>query len=129
MFYILQTEQFAVLWLLFAVIVAGNTAVLAGLLLGKRRKSRMDFFIKQLAFAGKFFSALNNIKLYSRRNEVSSISHSDTLVTDLSDKLTDDYIRICHTRRRIVRIIIVSASYPQSALLKPPSSICAIHTS
>ncbi|KAH0951763.1 hypothetical protein HN011_003162, partial [Eciton burchellii] len=45
------TEQFTVLWLLFAVIVAGNIAVLAGLLLGKRRKSRMDFFIKQLAFA------------------------------------------------------------------------------
>ncbi|XP_050453461.1 cardioacceleratory peptide receptor-like isoform X2 [Cataglyphis hispanica] len=50
-FYFYETEQFAVLWLLFAVIVAGNTAVLAGLLLGKRRKSRMDFFIKQLAFA------------------------------------------------------------------------------
>jgi len=49
----LQTEQFTVLWLLFAVIVAGNTAVLAGLLLGKRRKSRMNFFIMQLAFAGK----------------------------------------------------------------------------
>ncbi|KAF7382026.1 hypothetical protein HZH66_013458 [Vespula vulgaris] len=46
-----MTEQFTVLWLLFVVIVAGNTAVLAGLLLGKRRKSRMDFFIKQLAFA------------------------------------------------------------------------------
>ncbi|KAK2581578.1 hypothetical protein KPH14_002087 [Odynerus spinipes] len=50
-FYFYETEQFTVLWLLFAVIVAGNTAVLAGLLLGKRRKSRMDFFIKQLAFA------------------------------------------------------------------------------
>lgn len=52
-FFFLQTEQFAVLWLLFAVIVAGNTAVLAGLLFGKRRKSRMNFFIMQLAFAGK----------------------------------------------------------------------------
>ncbi|XP_015607839.1 cardioacceleratory peptide receptor isoform X2 [Cephus cinctus] len=50
-FYFYETEQFTVLWLLFAVIVAGNTAVLVGLLLGKRRKSRMDFFIKQLAFA------------------------------------------------------------------------------
>ncbi|KAL0099028.1 hypothetical protein PUN28_020225 [Cardiocondyla obscurior] len=50
-FYFYETEQFAVLWLLFAVIVAGNTAVLAGLLLGKRRKSRMNFFIMQLAFA------------------------------------------------------------------------------
>lgn len=50
-FYFYETEQFAVLWLQFAVIVAGNTAVLAGLLLGKRRKSRMNFFIMQLAFA------------------------------------------------------------------------------
>lgn len=50
-FYFYETEQFAVLWLLFAVIVAGNTAVLAGLLFGKRRKSRMNFFIMQLAFA------------------------------------------------------------------------------
>jgi len=59
--FLLQTEQFTVLWLLFAVIVAGNTAVLAGLLLGKRRKSRMDFFIKQLAFAGESFSLFNSI--------------------------------------------------------------------
>ncbi|XP_058801461.1 cardioacceleratory peptide receptor-like [Phymastichus coffea] len=50
-FYFYQTEQFTVLWLLFAVIVAGNTSVLAGLLFGKRRKSRMNFFIKQLAIA------------------------------------------------------------------------------
>ncbi|XP_011496112.1 PREDICTED: cardioacceleratory peptide receptor [Ceratosolen solmsi marchali] len=50
-FYFYQTEQFTVLWLLFAVIVVGNTAVLVGLLFGKRRKSRMNFFIKQLAFA------------------------------------------------------------------------------
>ncbi|KAK0082640.1 hypothetical protein PV326_007093, partial [Microctonus aethiopoides] len=45
------TEQFTVLWLLLAVIVAGNISVLLGLLLGKRRKSRMEFFIKQLALA------------------------------------------------------------------------------
>ena len=51
---LLQTEQFTVLWLLFAMIVVGNIAVLIGLLWGKRRKTRMDFFIKQLAFAGKF---------------------------------------------------------------------------
>ncbi|XP_076686825.1 crustacean cardioactive peptide receptor isoform X3 [Andrena cerasifolii] len=51
-FYFYQTEQFTVLWLLFAMIVVGNIAVLIGLLWGKRRKTRMDFFIKQLAFAG-----------------------------------------------------------------------------
>ncbi|KAF3425272.1 hypothetical protein E2986_10624 [Frieseomelitta varia] len=33
------------------MIVVGNIAVLIGLLWGKRRKTRMDFFIKQLAFA------------------------------------------------------------------------------
>lgn len=50
-FYFYKTEQFTVLWLLFAMIVVGNIAVLIGLQWGKRRKTRMDFFIKQLAFA------------------------------------------------------------------------------
>ncbi|XP_071877509.1 crustacean cardioactive peptide receptor isoform X1 [Bombus fervidus] len=50
-FYFYETEQFTVLWLLFAMIVVGNIAVLIGLQWGKRRKTRMDFFIKQLAFA------------------------------------------------------------------------------
>ncbi|XP_076382323.1 crustacean cardioactive peptide receptor isoform X2 [Megalopta genalis] len=50
-FYFYETEQFTVLWLLFAMIVVGNIAVLIGLLWGKRRKTRMDFFIKQLALA------------------------------------------------------------------------------
>ncbi|XP_074097024.1 crustacean cardioactive peptide receptor isoform X2 [Cotesia typhae] len=51
-FYFYETEQFTLLWFLFTVIVVGNVSVLMGLLLGKRRKSRMDFFIKQLAIAG-----------------------------------------------------------------------------
>lgn len=48
-----QTEQFAVLWALFTVIVLGNSAVLVTMLLNKNRKSRMNFFIKQLAIAGR----------------------------------------------------------------------------
>lgn len=49
-----QTEQFTVLWILFAVIVLGNTAVLVTLFINsKSRKSRMNFFIKHLAIAGK----------------------------------------------------------------------------
>lgn len=50
-FYFYQTEQFTVLWILFASIVLGNTAVLVALLLNKSRKSRMNFFIMHLALA------------------------------------------------------------------------------
>ncbi|CRK97131.1 CLUMA_CG010528, isoform A [Clunio marinus] len=47
----LSTEQFTVLWILFATIVLGNTAVLVTLFINKSRKSRMNFFIKHLALA------------------------------------------------------------------------------
>lgn len=50
----LQTEQFAVLWILFTVIVLGNSAVLFVMFINKNRKSRMNYFIKQLALAGEF---------------------------------------------------------------------------
>ncbi|CAH0558189.1 unnamed protein product [Brassicogethes aeneus] len=46
-------EQFTILWVLFSMIVLGNSAVLIALLLNKSRKSRMNFFIKHLALAGK----------------------------------------------------------------------------
>ncbi|KAF4521465.1 hypothetical protein B566_EDAN001762 [Ephemera danica] len=47
-----KTEQFTLLWVLFVLIVLGNSAVLAALLLdSKGRKSRMNFFIMQLALA------------------------------------------------------------------------------
>jgi len=52
-FVLLQTEQFTVLWILFILIVLGNSAVLVALLVSKRRKSRMNFFIMQLALAGQ----------------------------------------------------------------------------
>ncbi|XP_046663885.1 cardioacceleratory peptide receptor-like [Homalodisca vitripennis] len=50
-FYFYETEQFTLLWILFIAIVVGNTSVLAALVLTKARKSRMNFFIKHLAFA------------------------------------------------------------------------------
>ncbi|XP_052870210.1 cardioacceleratory peptide receptor-like [Anopheles cruzii] len=50
-FYFYETEQFAVMWVLFTVIVLGNSAVLVTLTLNRTRKSRMNFFIKQLAIA------------------------------------------------------------------------------
>lgn len=48
-----QTEQLTVLWILFASIVIGNIAVLLALIPNKSRKSKMNFFIKHLALAGK----------------------------------------------------------------------------
>ncbi|XP_054747917.1 cardioacceleratory peptide receptor [Anastrepha obliqua] len=50
-FYFYETEQFAVLWILFTVIVLGNSAVLFVMFVNKNRKSRMNYFIKQLAIA------------------------------------------------------------------------------
>nr|CAD7413912.1 unnamed protein product [Timema poppensis] len=46
-----ETEQFTVMWVLFALIVLGNSSVLVALLINKSRKSRMNFFIMQLALA------------------------------------------------------------------------------
>lgn len=42
------------MWILFVAIVAGNSSVIAALLLAKSRKSRMNYFIMQLAIAGEF---------------------------------------------------------------------------
>nr|CAD7586140.1 unnamed protein product [Timema genevievae] len=46
-----STEQFTVMWVLFVLIVLGNSSVLVALLINKSRKSRMNFFIMQLALA------------------------------------------------------------------------------
>jgi neuropeptide S receptor 1 len=58
LFYFLQVEQLTVLWILFFLIVIGNCAVLVTLYLNKRRKSRMNFFIMQLATAGHYQVAI-----------------------------------------------------------------------
>ncbi|KAL0892425.1 hypothetical protein ABMA27_015538 [Loxostege sticticalis] len=50
-FYFYQTAQVAVLWVLLVAIVAGNATVVLALLLTKTRKSRMNFFIMQLAIS------------------------------------------------------------------------------
>ncbi|XP_017128872.1 cardioacceleratory peptide receptor [Drosophila elegans] len=58
-FYFYETEQFAVLWILFTIIVVGNSAVLFVMFINKNRKSRMNYFIKQLALADLFVGLLN----------------------------------------------------------------------
>ena len=49
--YFYQIETLTCLWVLFALIVIGNGTVLVALTLSKGRKSRMNFFIKNLALA------------------------------------------------------------------------------
>lgn len=49
--YFYQVEQLTFLWVLFTLIVIGNSIVLVGLSMSKGRKSRMNFFIKNLAAA------------------------------------------------------------------------------
>ncbi|KAG5898690.1 hypothetical protein JTB14_030640 [Gonioctena quinquepunctata] len=50
-FYFYEVEQFTVLWLLLIVIIAGNLGVIYTLMVGRSRKSRMNYFITHLAFA------------------------------------------------------------------------------
>ncbi|XP_050308207.1 cardioacceleratory peptide receptor-like [Anthonomus grandis grandis] len=50
-FYLYEVEHFTVLWILFVVIVIGNSGVLYSHFIGRPRKSRMKFFIAHLAFA------------------------------------------------------------------------------
>ncbi|XP_044267776.1 cardioacceleratory peptide receptor-like isoform X2 [Tribolium madens] len=58
-FYFYKAEQFTVLWVLFTMIVLGNSAVLVALLVSKSRKSRMNFFIRQLAIADLAVGLIN----------------------------------------------------------------------
>ncbi|XP_074030849.1 cardioacceleratory peptide receptor 2 isoform X2 [Leptinotarsa decemlineata] len=58
-FYFYKAEQFTVLWVLFTMIVLGNSAVLVALLVSKSRKSRMNFFIRQLAIADLSVGLIN----------------------------------------------------------------------
>lgn len=63
MFTISQSAQLAILWVLLVAIVAGNATVVLALLLTKKRKSRMNFFIMQLAIAGIYQTYLVTAKI------------------------------------------------------------------
>ncbi|KAL4706387.1 hypothetical protein ACJJTC_004157 [Scirpophaga incertulas] len=53
-YYFYDSIQFTVMWVLFVAIVLLNTSVIAALLCTNARKSRMNFFIMQLAIADLF---------------------------------------------------------------------------
>uniref|UniRef100_T1K0K8 G-protein coupled receptors family 1 profile domain-containing protein n=1 Tax=Tetranychus urticae TaxID=32264 RepID=T1K0K8_TETUR len=49
-----KTEQLTFLCILFIMILVGNISVLITLLISKKRKSRMNFFMMHLAIAGHY---------------------------------------------------------------------------
>ncbi|CAH1644135.1 unnamed protein product [Spodoptera littoralis] len=53
-YYFYDSVQFTVMWVLFVAIVVLNASVIAALLCTNARKSRMNFFIMQLAIADLF---------------------------------------------------------------------------
>ncbi|XP_072940570.1 cardioacceleratory peptide receptor isoform X2 [Epargyreus clarus] len=53
-YYFYDAVQFTVMWVLFVLIVVLNSSVIAALLCTNSRKSRMNFFIMQLAIADLF---------------------------------------------------------------------------
>ncbi|CAN7937146.1 unnamed protein product, partial [Ixodes hexagonus] len=58
-YFSVQAETLTFLWILFAMIVLGNSAVLVALTLSKTRKSRMNFFIMHLAIADLAVGLIN----------------------------------------------------------------------
>ena len=59
MIFLLQNEQLTFMWIMFAMIVIGNSSVLIHTQVVKKNKnSRMSFFIMHLALAGKRFSRI-----------------------------------------------------------------------
>ncbi|KAH8277031.1 hypothetical protein KR026_004122 [Drosophila bipectinata] len=115
-FYFYETEQFAVLWILFTVIVLGNSAVLFVMFINKNRKSRMNYFIKQLALAGEFPDLLRF-----------SISELLSIFTDLCvgllNVLTDIIWRITISWRagnlacKVIRFSQVCVTYSSTYVL------------
>ncbi|CAD7093388.1 unnamed protein product [Hermetia illucens] len=96
-FYFYETEQFAVLWVLFTVIVLGNSAVLVTLFMNKNRKSRMNFFIKQLAIADLFVGLLN-------------------VLTDIIWRITVSW-RAGNSACKIIRFLQVCVTYASTYVL------------
>ncbi|KAH8310921.1 hypothetical protein KR044_003471 [Drosophila immigrans] len=120
-FYFYETEQFAVLWILFTVIVLGNSAVLFVMFINKNRKSRMNYFIKQLALAGECASVCELPKVYLRLDVIVVIVLD--LFVGLLNVLTDIIWRITISWRagnlacKVIRFSQVCVTYSSTYVL------------
>lgn len=98
--YFYKVEQLTFLWILFSVIVLGNSTVLLALLSSKARKSRMNFFIMHLAAADLSVGVLS-------------------VLTDIVWKLTitwDAGLLACKTIRFLQVVVTYSSTYVLVAL-------------
>ncbi|CAL1289621.1 unnamed protein product [Larinioides sclopetarius] len=139
-YYFYQTEQLTFLWVLFLMIVVGNSAVLVALLLSKNRKSRMNFFIMHLAIADLTVGVINvltdiiwrtTVAFYADNIACKLIKYLQALVTYSSTYVlvalsVDRYDAIAHpmnfsTSWRKARWLVASA-WGVSAVFSIPSA-------
>ncbi|XP_054715959.1 cardioacceleratory peptide receptor-like isoform X2 [Uloborus diversus] len=138
-YYFYQTEQLTFLWVLFIMIVAGNSAVLVALMLSKNRKSRMNFFIMHLAIADLTVGVINvltdiiwrtTVAFYADNIACKLIKYLQALVTYSSTYVlvalsVDRYDAIAHPMNfsnswRKARLLVASA-WGLSAIFSIPS--------
>ncbi|XP_071037798.1 cardioacceleratory peptide receptor-like [Parasteatoda tepidariorum] len=138
-YYFYQTEQLTFLWVLFIMIVAGNSAVLIALSLSKNRKSRMNFFIMHLAIADLTVGVINvltdiiwrtTVAFYANNVACKVIKYLQAFVTYSSTYVlvalsVDRYDAIAHPMNfsnswRKARLLVASA-WGLSAIFSIPS--------
>lgn len=108
------------LWILFTIIVLGNSAVLFVMFINKNRKSRMNYFIKQLALAGELFPDLFRFSIF---NLSGSLPIFTDLCVGLLNVLTDIIWRITISWRagnlacKVIRFSQVCVTYSSTYVL------------
>ncbi|XP_015667262.1 neuropeptide S receptor [Protobothrops mucrosquamatus] len=93
-YYSFKTEQLATLWVLFVVIVVGNAIVLVSTW-KRKRKSRMTFFVTQLAITDCFTGLIN-------------------IMTDIIWRFTGDFMApdlVCRIVRYLQVVLLYASTY------------------
>nr|XP_009678083.1 PREDICTED: neuropeptide S receptor [Struthio camelus australis] len=93
-YYSFKTEQLVTLWILFIVTIAGNAIVLFSTW-KRKRKSRMTFFVTQLAITDSFTGLIN-------------------IMTDIIWRYTGDFVApdlVCRVVRYLQVVLLYASTY------------------
>ncbi|KYO43235.1 neuropeptide S receptor [Alligator mississippiensis] len=93
-YYSFKTEQLVTLWILFIVTIAGNSIVLFSTW-KRKRKSRMTFFVTQLAITDSFTGLIN-------------------IMTDIIWRFTGDFMApdfVCRVIRYLQVVLLYASTY------------------